>query len=376
MNEQPLSVKIHDQSTDYRLSSERPFIRAQSPTINVVLFGETGVGKSSVINLIARKDVAKVSSDANGCTMQTTRYNIPFDGVNFAIFDTIGLEEPQMGVNVYLKAMEKAYELIGELGAAGGIHLLLFCMRGGRISATTQSNYRMFCECLYNKKVPIALVFTGLEREVDMEDWWKRKETHILQYGIKSNGHACITAVQDDTSGEDLKYKESEKKIRELLKSCAFQREAFQPETYSWFARLAQSMRTFIEKQKVPTNRNVLRVLVQRCKLDPETAKKIVEMMERNDTKAEDDQGENKMIEAPTDPADEENTKNGEEDGNRNDGPGGGDKSMAGNQGLPGGQPPGDQQDNAKDRHQDVQGENKMILAPTDPSVEANKKKG
>lgn len=61
--------------------------------------------------------------------MQSTRYDIPFDDLNFSIFDTISLEE-QFGVNAYLKAVEKAYEFITKLSAAGGIHLLLFCMRG------------------------------------------------------------------------------------------------------------------------------------------------------------------------------------------------------------------------------------------------------
>ena len=259
----------------------------QPRTINVVLFGETGVGKSSVINLIARREVAKVSSDVNGCTMQSTRYDIPFDDMNFCIFDTIGLEEPQMGVNGYLKAIEKAYELIAKLGAAGGIHLLLFCMRGGRITATTQSNYRLFCECLCNTKVPIALVFTGLEREVEMEDWWTRNKTHIEHYGIKSDGHACITAVQDETPGEDLKYTESQKRIRELLKTCALKNEAFLLEPHSWLAKLGKGMRSFIEKHRNPKRRDVMRVLTHRCKLDPETARKIADMIERGDTETE-----------------------------------------------------------------------------------------
>ena len=265
-----------------------PSPSTQPRTVNVVLFGETGVGKSSVINLIARKEVAKVSSDVNGCTMQSTRYDIPFDDMSFSIFDTIGLEEPQMGVNGYLKAIERAYELIVKLGAAGGIHLLLFCMRGGRITATTQSNYRLFCECLCNTKVPIALVFTGLEREVEMEDWWKRNKTHIEHYGIKSDGHACITAVQDEAPGEDLKYMESQKRIRELLKTCALKNEAFLPEPHTWFAKLGKGMRSFIEKHRNPKRRDVMRVLTNRCKLDPETARKIAEMMEKGDTETND----------------------------------------------------------------------------------------
>ncbi|KIJ07949.1 hypothetical protein PAXINDRAFT_89580, partial [Paxillus involutus ATCC 200175] len=165
-------------------------------TTNIILFGETGVGKSSVINLIAGKDVAKVSSDVDGCTMASTAYNISLRNQNIRIFDTVGLEEPQMGVNGYLAAIEKAYQLIISLSEAGGVHLLLFCMRGDRITATKQSNYRLFCEFLCNRKVPVALIVTGLERETVMEDWWSRNESNAIRYGLHNAGHACITAVR------------------------------------------------------------------------------------------------------------------------------------------------------------------------------------
>ena len=202
----------------------------QPRTVNVVLFGDTG---GSVINLIAWKEIAKVSSVVNGCTLQSTRYDIPFDDMSFAMFDTIGLKQPQMGTNDYLKAIEKAYELIVKLGAAGGIHLILFCVRRRRITATTLSNYRLFCECLCNTKVPIALVFTGLEREVEMEDWWMRNKTYIEYHGIKSDGHACIATFQDETPREDLKYTELQQRIGELLKTCALENEAFLPELHT-----------------------------------------------------------------------------------------------------------------------------------------------
>ena len=279
-----------------------PWDPSQPPTVNVVLFGETGAGKSSVINLIARKEIEKVSLDVDSCTMQSIRYDIPFDGMFFAIFDTIGLEEPQIGVNGYLGAIEKAYELIVKLGAAGGIHLLLFCMRGGRITATTLSNYRLFCECLCYTKVPTALVVTGLEREVEMEDWWMRHKTHIEHYGIKSDGHACITTVQDEAPGEDLKYMESQKRIRELLKTCALKNEAFLPELHSWFAKLGEGMRSFIEKNRNPKRRDVMRVLTNRCKLDPETARKIAEMMKKGDTGMKDGNQDEQVGEGGSNP--------------------------------------------------------------------------
>ena len=220
--------------------------------------------------------------------MQSTRYDIPFDDMNFAIFDTIGLEQPQIAINSHLKAIEMAFELIVKLGAAGGIHLLLFCMRGGRITATTQGNYRLFCEYLCNAKVPIVLVFTGLEWEEEMENFWTRNKTHIQHYGIKSDGHACLTTVQDEIPGGDLKYMESQNRVRELLKTCALINEAFLLDPYIWFAKLGKGMRSFTEKHRNPKERDLMWVLTQRCKLDPEAASKIADMMERGDPETKD----------------------------------------------------------------------------------------
>ncbi|KIJ07948.1 hypothetical protein PAXINDRAFT_139574 [Paxillus involutus ATCC 200175] len=248
-------------------------------TTNIVLFGETGVGKSSVINLIAGKDVAKVSSDVDGCTMASTAYNISLRNQNIRIFDTVGLEEPQMGVNGYLAAIEKAHQLILSLSEAGGVHLLLFCMRGDRITATVQSNYRLFCEFLCNKKVPVALVVTGLEREVVMEDWWQWYKSNIEKYGIHSVGHACITAVRDNTPGQAEKYAISEKTIRELLVNCALKDSAFHMDSHNWLAMMGRRMMGLIVKRGIPKRKDIVKVLTKHCGLDADTAKRVAELM-------------------------------------------------------------------------------------------------
>ncbi|KAI6044683.1 P-loop containing nucleoside triphosphate hydrolase protein [Pisolithus marmoratus] len=136
-------------------------------SINIILFGETGVGKSSVVNLIAGRPVAEVSPDVEGCTLQSKEYKFDVGKVRVSIWDTVGLEEPEMGVNGYIPAIEKAWLLIKRLREAGGVDLLLFCIRGNRVTMTTQSNYRLFYEILCGQQVPIALVITHLEREVD-----------------------------------------------------------------------------------------------------------------------------------------------------------------------------------------------------------------
>ncbi|KAH0827568.1 P-loop containing nucleoside triphosphate hydrolase protein [Lanmaoa asiatica] len=242
--------------------------------LNIILFGETGVGKSSVINLLAGEPVAKISSDVEGCTLQSTKYTLPLSDAEVRIWDTVGLEEPTMGVNGYLTAIEKAFALIRDLSNAGGVDLLLFCIRGSRITATTQGNYRLFHEVLCNKEVPIALVVTNLEREAKMEDWWGRNEEYIKKYGIHSVGHACVTGVE-----EDEKYGESKDTLRNLLLSQLNNRRRFSMQPETWFARLLAGLGAFLHSKNPPKGEKMVRTLVKRCNMDGETARRLASLL-------------------------------------------------------------------------------------------------
>ncbi|KAJ8597346.1 hypothetical protein M405DRAFT_708927, partial [Rhizopogon salebrosus TDB-379] len=164
-------------------------------TKNIVLFGEIGAGKSSVVNLMAGRDRAITSPGTEPCTMQWQEHPIAFDGCVYNVFDTIGIEDPLLGMKEYLDVIVNAHNLITKLNQEGGIDLLIFCVRAGRVTATLQTNYRLFYEWMCEKKVPIVLVLTGLEREKDnMENWWTRNKHILAKYEIRVAGHACITA--------------------------------------------------------------------------------------------------------------------------------------------------------------------------------------
>ncbi|KAG1724255.1 hypothetical protein EDB19DRAFT_316665 [Suillus lakei] len=184
----------------------------------IMLFGETGAGKTSLVNLMAEEDVACASPDMQRCTMQWKEYTIGFGGDSYKVFETVALKYLELGNKEYLETVENAYRLIKELDSRGGIDLLLFCVRAGRVTTTIQSNYRLFHEFLCEKKVPIVLAVTHLEREQRTEDWWERNRHIFERCQIQVAGHACITAANTLDGRCRVLYEESRITIRDLVK--------------------------------------------------------------------------------------------------------------------------------------------------------------
>jgi GTPase Era involved in 16S rRNA processing len=185
---------------------------------NIVVFGETGAGISSLVNLIAGQEMAITSPDMERCTTHWKGHAIYIDGCDYKVFDTAGLQERQLGMKEYGDVIMDAYDLITKLNQEGRIDLLLYCVRAGAFTTTLQINYRLFYEWLCEKKVPIVLVLTGLEREQNMEDWWTRNERIFTKYEIHVADHACITAANRLYGRHEMLYEESRRLVRDLVR--------------------------------------------------------------------------------------------------------------------------------------------------------------
>ncbi|KAF8553104.1 hypothetical protein OG21DRAFT_1497956 [Imleria badia] len=185
---------------------------------NVIVFGETGVGKSSIINLIAGQKLAHTSNDALGCTFRHERHRIMLDKMPCALWDTTGLDEGTEGTVPARQAENNLRDLMQGLQCSGGIHLVIYCIRGFRLTKSLKRNYDLFYVTVCRKKVPVALVVTGLEYEQgDMETWWTRNEAELRQNGMRFDAHACVTTVDLNDHLMQQRRSDSRTLLRELV---------------------------------------------------------------------------------------------------------------------------------------------------------------
>ncbi|KAG9316433.1 P-loop containing nucleoside triphosphate hydrolase protein [Chiua virens] len=185
---------------------------------NVVVFGESGVGKSSVINMIAGKNVTQISNNAVGCTFRYQSHQVNLDGFHVNLWDTVGLDEGTEGTVPAKQAENSLKAFLRDITRWNGVDLLLYCVRGTRVRQALLRNYNLFYAAVCRKKVPVALVVTGLENyEGDMEDWWTEHEKDLIKHGMRFDAHACVTTIHSDHPAIQGRLEHSRSILRDLV---------------------------------------------------------------------------------------------------------------------------------------------------------------
>ncbi|CAA7262630.1 unnamed protein product [Cyclocybe aegerita] len=264
--------------------------RSSTTPFNVVLFGESGAGKSSILNMLLGTNVAAVSGGATGCTFESTGYDISIDGTSFRVHDTVGLEDGEHGRIPTSKAIVQLYSLLRRL--EGGISLLIFCMRAPRVKESAKHNWILFYDIICQCRVPISIVVTGLEQERDMDGWWKGNEKTFRQYGMHSHGHACITAIRGKKKANgqyslQQEYDESMLKVKNMIKTC-YQEQPRPVERVHWFQRVVYETTyehhcwgTEVIKTKVGDMKGAVDELVDRCGMPKKDAEALAKELNK-----------------------------------------------------------------------------------------------
>ncbi|KAF8546964.1 hypothetical protein OG21DRAFT_1450748, partial [Imleria badia] len=174
---------------------------------NIVVVGETGVGKSSLINLVTGTESAATANDVRGVTIGTECHDWVSDTQTFRLWDTPSLSEGSFGTVSPKQAQDALRTLLTELTRGGGVHLLVLCMRGlPRVTKGMKLTYDTIVR-IRDKiapEVPVVAVITDLEKRSaapdiipSMDEWWTNNVTALSDFNMLFSAHACITTLPD-----------------------------------------------------------------------------------------------------------------------------------------------------------------------------------
>jgi GTPase Era involved in 16S rRNA processing len=178
----------------------------------VVVFGESGTGKSSIVNMLAGEAVFEVAADASGTTFEHQGCVIKFGDQPMNVYDTAGLNEADRGKVSPKTAFQQLYQLLDSLG---GINVVIFVTRF-RITRNTVDNYRLLRSIFCGEKVPTVVAITGREYLEDNDAWWKNNASaEYAKYNMSFNDYAVGTA--HDRLSADPSYKELKTRLQSAI---------------------------------------------------------------------------------------------------------------------------------------------------------------
>ncbi|KAG2143269.1 P-loop containing nucleoside triphosphate hydrolase protein [Suillus cothurnatus] len=188
---------------------------------NIVIFGETGVGKSSLINLIAGKDIAPTSPDALPCTTEEHAYEVDIRGQRYILHDTVGLGEGSHGsMPTDVAPAKKLKYFLRRMSQQDGLHLLVYCVRGSRATRALRHSYETFAAAIAGMTVSVVLAVTCIDDLPEAGDWWRRNGKTVESLGIRFDAHACICTLPGD-SYRDRRYQSKIDVCEKISELCS-----------------------------------------------------------------------------------------------------------------------------------------------------------
>ena len=181
--------------------------------VNIIVAGKTGVGKSSLINYIFGKEVAKVG-DGHPVTQEIQEYDLEND--NITLFDTKGIEAKDYektldNIKKYLELRQDSPDENDD------IHIAWLCIseRGDRVEEADRELLKILSEA----GIPVIGVFTKRESKRESSFVNKVVEDNLLP---EAKAIVRVRSITEEVEIEDnlveLKPKGAEELLEETYK--------------------------------------------------------------------------------------------------------------------------------------------------------------
>ncbi|XP_021966421.1 uncharacterized protein LOC110861599 [Folsomia candida] len=182
---------------------------------SAVLAGIPGSGKTSIFNLLARKDIAKVSHSAAPCTGSTQKVRLPCgDDLFVEVYDTAGLGDGL--IETRHMAAERFRKSLYEISQDDGIHVLIFVVKKGDDLKSSFAIFRRYYVDMCRSKVPIVLVVTHVDSDTDWDQCNKDYKFHFSQESLFVQDCIPVCSAQVDTFPENIQDEIT--RLRELTR--------------------------------------------------------------------------------------------------------------------------------------------------------------